>query len=161
MIYLYTPHILVSPPLEDAILQNTKAMSDKAFLFHRDIDNTLWLKLFVCLSEFVGGDHVFIQGSHWTFKRDIESDYLERKGFCQYFHSPFKAKTVYETHLHTGRFDESALEELYGSSIIPLVARAGDAWLEDTYGIHKGTPPLSGRRIIMSLLIGRLPVRYQ
>lgn len=155
----YKPHILMSSPPTVGNTMSAKELSDSAFSFHRDYDNIRWLKLFVNLSTTSGGQHEFVMGSHHTNERHVNSDYVERSKDLN-FEDQFMAQTLYESHIWTGRFHEKGVENIYGPSrIVRFPTTAGFCWLEDTYGLHRGNPPETGKRNVAAFLIGQYPVR--
>lgn len=96
-----------------------------AELFHRDNDSLRFLKLFVYLTD-VGpenGPHVFVQGSHTSRKL------LARRRLT----------------------DQEVGAAFAPSDVRTLTGRAGDAFIEDTYGIHKGQMPVSGTRLLVQV----------
>jgi len=137
-----------------------KELSDYAFSYHRDYDNTKWLKIFVSLGDACGGEHEYMSGTHIQTKADFADDYGIRTHGLR-FEDTFKAKTIYETHLYSGRHDDETLHGLYGDKVVVrFPSTTGFCWMEDTYGLHRGNPPLSGTRHLIAFLIGQIPVRY-
>ena len=53
--FIYPVRLRIIPP---------NSQNKGANLYHRDVDNTKWLKLFVSLSDCVGGEHLFMKGTH-------------------------------------------------------------------------------------------------
>ena len=160
--FIYTPIILASSCEKSLIEMTSEEKSNRAFAFHRDIDNVKWLKLFVVLTSCEGGEHYYCMGSHHTGDRDVSDDYEMRVRSCGGFSYPFEAKTKYETHVYTGRFSDDSVLRIYGTQSVRNVSQInGEAWLEDTYGLHKGTPPKKGARLMLSVLIGKLDIRYE
>ena len=157
--FIYEPTILHS---KAALRENlsSQELSDKAFSFHRDIDNLRHIKLFVNLTSANRGNHQFIEGSHHTNNRDVCNDWPERTDPLK-FHDLFRPNSLYESHLWTGRQDEDALINIYGrEKIINIPTTEGFCWIEDTYGLHRGNPPRDKSRFIASYLIGQFAVRY-
>jgi hypothetical protein len=96
-----------------------------AELFHRDNDSLRFLKLFVYLTD-VGqenGPHVFVRGSHTSRKL------LARRRLT----------------------DEEVGAAFAPQEVATMTGRAGDAFIEDTYGIHKGQLPMSGTRLLVQV----------
>jgi hypothetical protein len=94
--------------------------------FHRDNPSSRWLKLFVYLAD-VGpndGPHVFVRSSHKTNEL-----------------------------LKTGaRFTDQAVREACGSErVVEITGPFGTAFLEDTYGLHKGELPKVGTRLVLEV----------
>lgn len=106
----------------------------QAEFFHRDVDDWRFLKLFVYLSD-VGtenGPHVYVPGSSSSGK-------LRR----------------------LGRFSDPEVEAAFGpDGSLELTGRAGDAFLEDTFGLHKGQPVTSGRRLMFQAVYSMWPLPY-
>ena len=101
--------------------------------FHRDVDDWRFLKLFVYLSD-VGpdqGPHKYVPGSSNTDKlTDVR------------------------------RFEDQEVESNFGSdAVLTITGKAGDAFVEDTHGIHKGQPVRSGYRAMFQVVYsqGGLP----
>ena len=152
-IWICSPTILHSKPFKH--LPTQKELSDHAFMFHRDIDSTAAVKIFVNLTTTAGGNHEYFQKSLYTATREISPDFNP-----PLFHDEFFAKTEYETHVHTGRFSAQSLKDIYGhTNLIKMPTQKGFAWVEDTYGLHRGTPCTDGERQILSILVLKDPVR--
>jgi hypothetical protein len=93
--------------------------------YHRDVDDWRFVKLFVYLSD-VGpdaGPHCFVRGSHrsWRFVR-------KRRLEDSQVRAVFPAEDMLEMH-----------------------GKTGDAFLEDTFGLHKGQPPRVERRLLFQV----------
>lgn len=101
-------------------------------LFHRDQDSIRFLKLFIYLSD-VGesdGPHVFVRGSH-------QSNVLLDPG---------------------KRFsDEEVVAATNGDDTHRFVGNFGTTFLEDTFGLHKGSMPELGTRLILQVRYTMLP----
>jgi hypothetical protein len=157
--FFYQPHILHSQPTQLSKATD-KELSDHAFAFHRDIDNLKWIKLFVCLSTNDGGNHEYISGSHYTLSRAVCNGFHHRSMLCR-FETQFEALSIYETHLHMGRFSEKSLRLLYNKQeFVSFPSRKGMCWIEDTYGLHRGNPAQDTNRLVASFEIGQFPIRY-
>jgi hypothetical protein len=94
--------------------------------FHRDVDDWRFLKLFAYLTEVDenNGPHVYVQDS-------VES---------------FKLPEI-------RRFEDSEVEQNFGrDNILTLKAPAGHGFIENTFGIHRGLPPKSARRLIFQVV---------
>lgn len=99
--------------------------AESAELFHRDNDSLRFLKFFLYLTD-VGpenGPHIFVEGSHTS--RQL----LERRRLG----------------------DDEVQAAFPPSQVRTLTGRAGDAFIEDTYGIHKGQLPESGTRLLVQV----------
>jgi phytanoyl-CoA dioxygenase PhyH len=93
--------------------------------FHRDVDDWRFVKLFVYLNDVDadGGPHCFVRGSHrsWHF-------------------------------LRKRRLDDSEVEAVFPKEdMLQIGGRTGDAFLEDTFGLHKGQPPRLRRRLLLQV----------
>lgn len=102
-------------------------------LFHRDIDNIAWLKLFVYLTdvEMSNGAHAYIPKSHRSLKG-----------------------------LFFKRYRDDEAEQKFGK-IKWMLGKKGTIILEDTFGIHKGQHIIEDRhRLILQLQYAVLPNPY-
>lgn len=99
------------------------AKAEHAELFHRDVDDWLFIKLFIYITDVDedSGPHVFVRGSH-------------RDGRL--------AKIARYT-------DEQVVEAFGASNVLRLSAPAGTSFLENTYGMHKGQLPKLHRRLLL------------
>jgi hypothetical protein len=122
-----------------------------AEMFHRDLDDFNFVKLFVYLTD-VGpedGPHQFIPYSH-----RVES-------LQQYFRSNGKNVDLRPLFQGNSRGLVTAdVEKLFGQDIMTVTGPAGFAFLEDTYGLHRETRPSGSARLIFSALYTGLPLRY-
>lgn len=107
-------------------------------LFHRDIDDFKFCKLFIYLTD-VGpddGPHVYVRGSSGGNR----------------FH-------------HALRFTDEEVEREFGRErLVTFCAEAGSAFLVNTYGIHKGLRPVKSRRLMFVGQYSLLPIgliRYE
>ena len=101
--------------------------------FHRDQDSIRFLKLFVYLSD-VGehdGPHVFVRGSH-------------------------RSNTLLS---FSGRrfSDEHVLSQVSDRDVMRFTGAFGTAFLEDTFGLHKGSMPTTGTRLLLQVRYTMLP----
>lgn len=97
--------------------------AEEAENFHRDNDSIRFLKLFLYATD-VGpdnGPHVYVAGSH------AEPILTQKR-----------------------RLSDAEVEQAFGRDRIrTMTGVAGDAFLEDTYGIHKGQLPVDGTRLLI------------
>ncbi len=96
--------------------------AEDAELFHRDVDEWQFIKLFVYLTDVdsCSGPHVFIKGS------------------------PAVKKLI-----RIQRYADCDVEREFGmENIIRFTGKAGTAFLENTFGLHKGQMPTSGNRLL-------------
>ena len=104
---------------------------EEAENFHRDNDSIRFLKFFLYLTD-VGdehGPHKFVVGSH------REGKLLERR-----------------------RLTDVEVEGAFGvERIKTMTGMAGDAFMEDTWGVHKGQLPLAGPRLLAQFRYSIMP----
>ncbi|MBI3515851.1 MAG: hypothetical protein HY060_17600 [Proteobacteria bacterium] len=109
------------------------AEGEQAELFHRDVDDWRFLKLFVYLTDVddAAGPHVYVPGSQAVPKL-----------------------------LRIGRYSDAAVTGAFGAEAMHRFEGArGTAFLEDTFGLHRGLPPRSRNRLILQVVysLGELP----
>lgn len=94
--------------------------------FHRDVDDWRFVKLFVYLTEVTSerGPHKYVLYS-----------------------SPTPRLTVIR------RYQDDEVQSAFGAdNILTMTAQPGEGFLEDTYGLHKGQPVQSGRRLLFQVM---------
>lgn len=108
---------------------------EEAENFHRDNDSIRFLKFFLYLTD-VGdeqGPHKFVRGSHTDPQL-----------------------------LGKNRLTDEQVEAAFGSArIITIKGKAGDAFIEDTFGVHKGQLPVSGRRLLLQVRYSITPTIFR
>jgi Phytanoyl-CoA dioxygenase (PhyH) len=107
---------------------------EHAELFHRDVDDLRFVKLFVYLTDVDvnTGPHIFVSGSHRQNRL-----------------------------MAISRYKDSEVEQAFGSAnILTLTGKAGTAFLENTFGMHRGMPPRQGPRLIFQPLYTLRPVIF-
>ena len=113
---------------------NTANGAQQAEKFHRDVDDWRFLKLFIYLTD-VGarnGPHVFVTHS-----------------------------SASERLTEIRRFDDKEVVSAFGQhNVLELTGHAGEGFLEDTYGIHKGKPVQEGVRLIFQAVYSMFPLPY-
>ncbi|GAA0868149.1 hypothetical protein GCM10009116_03760 [Brevundimonas basaltis] len=104
---------------------------EEAENFHRDNDSIRFLKFFLYLTD-VGDDdgpHRFVSGSH------VEPRVLDRR-----------------------RLTDAEVEEAFGAErMLTMRGRPGDAFMEDTFGVHKGQLPKAGKRLLVQVRYSIMP----
>ena len=93
--------------------------------YHRDVDEWRFVKFFLYLSDCdeSAGPHCFVRGSH-------------RSG----------------RFLRIRRIDDAEVGRVFApEDQLRLTGAAGDAFLEDTFGLHKGQPPTGRRRLLLQV----------
>ncbi|MCU1279963.1 MAG: uncharacterized protein JWM53_3509 [bacterium] len=107
----------------------------EAQLYHRDRDDWRFCKLFVYLTDVDddNGPHVFVEGSH----RSARVSELKK------------------------RYTDAEVEGAYPASSIKRYAMArGHAFLEDTFGVHKGLLPRTRRRLLFQAQYSLFPIAH-
>ena len=100
--------------------------AEHAELYHRDYDDLRFIKLFVYLTDVdaESGPHAFVRGSH-------RSDQM----------------------LERVRFSEDDVAAVFPEEDrLSLTGFAGSAFLENTFGLHRGVPPRSKPRLIFQVM---------
>ncbi len=108
--------------------------AQQAEFFHRDVDDWRFVKLFVYLTD-VGdecGPHVYVAGSSRS------SRLAKIRRFT----------------------DEEVMAAFGANSVLRMQGQAGDAFLEDTFGIHKGQPVARGHRLIFQAVYSMYALPY-
>jgi len=113
---------------------HTALGAQQAEHFHRDVDDWRFVKLFIYLTD-VGaenGPHIYVsQSSSSLALREIR------------------------------RFDDQEVVNAFGNeNVMELTANAGEGFLEDTFGIHKGQPVAQGQRLIFQAVYSMFPLPY-
>jgi hypothetical protein len=100
--------------------------AEEAERFHRDVDDIRFVKLFCYLTDVdeVSGPHVFVPGSQNINK-------LTR----------------------IRRYNDSEIVDAFGeNSLRTFTGKAGTAFLENTFGFHRGVPPSQKPRLLFQVL---------
>jgi hypothetical protein len=108
------------------------ASSAAAQLYHFDISNLRWLKIFVYLSDVTpkSGPHCLIRGTHHA--GDRLGAPLRRKGAV--------------------RFSDEEIEQVYGTEReIEVTGPRGTVFCVDTRSCHKGMHPIDKERLVMEM----------
>ena len=103
-------------------------------LFHRDTDGLQFIKLFLFLTEVTedSGPHCYVLNSH-------DSNKLTKPGF----------------------YTEEQVVESFGEENITFIScPKGTHFLENTYGVHKGTKPTGRGRLMIQILYCSHPTIY-
>ena len=104
----------------------------EAQFFHRDLDDFKFLKIFFYLTDVTdqSGPHIYVKGSHKVNKL------LELRRFS----------------------DDEVQDTFTDKNILTLTSPKGSAFIEDTYGIHKGQLPLNGNRLLLQIQYSFMPL---
>ena len=100
--------------------------AEQAELFHRDVDDIRFVKLFCYLTDVdeTSGPHMFVPGSQ-------NIDRLTR----------------------IRRYDDSEVIQAFGADgLRTFTGKAGTVFLENTYGLHRGIPPTKKPRLLFQVL---------
>ncbi len=91
--------------------------------YHRDVDEWRFVKFFLYMTDVdeSGGPHCFVRGSHRS------SRFLRIRRIR----------------------DEEVIAAFSPNDLLQIRGRAGDAFLEDTFGLHKGQPPTGRLRLLL------------
>lgn len=112
----------------------TGLAAQQAENFHRDVDDWRFVKLFVYLTDVdeAHGPHVYVRNS---------ADAAEARAIRRFT-------------------DEEVREHFPPENIVSMTGEAGTAFLENTYGMHKGQPVREGHRLIFQAVYSLLPLPY-
>ena len=103
---------------------------DNAQYFHYDNDFKKFFKVFIYLSDvsLTAGPHSFVSKTN------------KRKKF---------------KHIVAERIDDKEINKFYNTEDIKIFdGKKGKIIIEDTFGLHKGTPPSKKSRIVLILIFG-------
>lgn len=106
-------------------------LSGNAQLFHQDTEYLKFVKVFIYLTDVDenNGPHQYIQGTSKTAQ--------DRMG---------------EGYNPSSRVDDEKAAELFGKeNILTFTGKKGSIIIEDTFGLHKGTPVKEGARLLLQL----------
>lgn len=105
--------------------------AEHAELYHRDYDDLRFVKLFLYLTDVdvESGPHAFVRGSH---KQD---KILRRTRFSE----------------------DDVAAQFPPEDCLQIEGRAGTNFLENTFGLHRGIPPVSKPRLIFQVLYSLRP----
>lgn len=106
-----------------------KASAEAAQLYHFDLDRLKWLKIFVYLTDVDdnNGPHRLVKGSHIV---GAKPDSLLKRGYARI---P----------------DEDLTPHYKKEDFVCITGTAGSVFAEDTKCWHKGTPLVSGHRLVL------------
>jgi hypothetical protein len=112
----------------------TPTGAQHAEFFHRDVDDWRFIKLFVYLTDVdvETGPHVYVSHS----SRDPTLSIIRRYS------------------------DEEVSKHFRPEQIRVITGKAGDAFLEDTFGIHKGQPVERGQRLLFQAVYSMCALPY-
>lgn len=99
-----------------------------AQMWHRDIDHLREIKIFIFATDILSenGPFQFVKGTHLP-------------------------SIAFSTHRDGRRKHNEVLNKFKRFEFISATGKAGDAYIFDTHGLHRGCPVLSGRRLVLQL----------
>lgn len=106
-------------------------LSANAQLFHQDTEYLKFVKVFVYLTdvEKENGPHQYVQGTSTIAQDALGEDYRP-----------------------SNRVEDKDVERLFGKeNILSFTGKKGSVIIEDTFGLHKGTPVEEGSRLLLQL----------
>jgi len=110
------------------------AHGEQAELFHRDVDDWRFLKLFVYLTDVDddAGPHAFVPGSQASAR-------LRR----------------------VRRYSEAEVADAFGAGAVTVFrGPRGTSFLEDTFGLHRGLPPRARSRLVLQVVYSLSALPY-
>lgn len=112
----------------------TDVGAQQAERFHRDVDDWKFVKLFVYLSDVdaSSGPHIYVRNSS---------------------NSPILVNTKRLA-------DDEVIRAFGAANVLTMTGEAGQGFMEDTFGIHKGQPVERGRRLVFQVVYGISPLPY-
>ena len=120
----------------------------EAQLFHMDIDDLKFCKLFIYLTDVdeESGPHTYLGGSH-----DLEFIHGLRGQW------PGGGEEFNPVVLPPLRKTDGQVKRIFGRDPTHLTGARGTRFVADTFGIHKGVPPKKGERLVCQVLYGVTP----
>lgn len=106
--------------------------------YHFDLDDYAFVKFFFYLTDVDerSGPHVYVRGT--TRRLKLRHQRVVR------------------------RMSDEEVESVYGTENVQILCgKAGDGFVEDTYGIHKGIPPTGRDRLLLQIQYGLTDYRQQ
>ncbi|WP_417592033.1 phytanoyl-CoA dioxygenase family protein [Parasphingorhabdus sp.] len=110
----------------------TNQAAQNAENYHRDVDDVLFLKFFIYLTDVdeMSGPHVFIRGSQ------NDKKFLDIR-----------------------RYSDSEIETSYpADDVLKITGKSGSAFIENTYGLHKGLVARAKSRILLQFEYSLFPI---
>lgn len=106
-------------------------LSGNAQLFHQDTEYLKFIKVFIYLTDVNenNGPHKYVQGTSKIAQDSLGEDYKP-----------------------SNRVEDEKVEQLFGKeNILTFTGKKGTIIIEDTFGLHKGTPVVEGARLLLQL----------
>ncbi|MEN8913936.1 MAG: phytanoyl-CoA dioxygenase family protein [Polaribacter sp.] len=106
-------------------------LSTNAQLFHQDTEYLKFVKVFIYLTDVNddNGPHQYVQGTSKIAQSKLGEDYKP-----------------------SNRVEDNKVAEIFGvDNILTFTGKRGSVIIEDTFGLHKGTPVVEGSRLLLQL----------
>ena len=106
-------------------------LSGNAQLFHQDTEYLKFVKVFIYLTDVEenNGPHQYVQGTSKIAQDKLGDGYTP-----------------------SNRVEDEKVERLFGKeNILTFTGKKGSIIIEDTFGLHKGTPVIEGARLLLQL----------
>jgi hypothetical protein len=119
-----------------------------AHIFHRDKDDFRACKMFLYMTD-VGtedGPHIF---ARFTHDPHFTRTFLDEKGLSHELMT-----SLYEGN---GRHIAEQIPKIFGDQIFEITGKAGTAFLESTYGFHRGKTAKRNRRGLFQVMYALMP----
>jgi hypothetical protein len=107
--------------------KDKSVLSNAAQLWHRDLDRVRDIKLFFYATD--------VNEENGPFEYVTDSHLPSHRAFS----------------LYDGRFDDSWVQSRYPHGAVSMIGKAGDVFMVDTQGIHRGRPVEKGMRCLLQL----------
>lgn len=120
-----------------------------AQLFHFDLDNYRFCKVFIYLTDVdeESGPHIFVPTTHRLetirAKRPMDGT-PEQTAFDQWYYE-------------TVRKSESAVTKWFETEPVAITGKSGTRFIADTKGLHRGCPPSNRDRWVLQFVYGTTP----
>lgn len=106
-------------------------LSGNAQLFHQDTEYLKFVKVFIYLTDVNedNGPHQYVKGS-----------------------SKIAQEKLGENYVISSRVEDEKVDDVFGKdNVITFTGKKGTIIIEDTFGLHKGTPVVEGARLLLQL----------
>ncbi len=106
-------------------------LSTNAQLFHQDTEYLKFVKVFIYLTDVNdnNGPHQYVQGTSKIAQSKLGEDYKP-----------------------SNRVEDNKVAEIFGvDNILTFTGKRGSVIIEDTFGLHKGTPVVEDSRLLLQL----------
>lgn len=106
-------------------------LSTNAQLFHQDTEYLKFVKVFIYLTDVNkdNGPHQYVQGTSKIAQSELGKDYKP-----------------------SNRVEDKTVNEIFGEeNVLTFTGQKGSVIIEDTFGLHKGTPVKEGSRLLLQL----------